>query len=352
MSNPSTARIRPQRRHFTGFALAAVVALTPFAEASAQQLPSKRVSSAEQRPAVAMQQIIEQAEALELPQTGTAPTAGIASLRRTGPRISVPGVAPKQAAATGRRHVVRTMRKLRSRVRQNGPWAGPFNANPNLQVGKLFFDVKPGPGKVWSHCSATAVNSENRSLVITAGHCVYDHETASWSEHVQFCPGYERRCALGVWHARTMYTTNRWYYGQDWADDAAVVLVDRNRRGLLVDAVGGQGINFNDYVGLARHAFGYPAADRRWPAYRYDGEDLIYCPGADRYSAGVIVIGCTMTGGASGGPWLSGFGLNGMGYVNGVNSHKPGSRKASGKVVASPYFDAGEAELFQSARAA
>jgi V8-like Glu-specific endopeptidase len=351
MSKPSTTRISPQRGRLAGLAIAVAVALTPAAEASAQQPTSKRVEPSEQRREFPMQQIIERAEALEMPQHATPAAAGIASERPSGPRISVPGVAPKQAAAAIQRTAGMTLKSSR-RLRQNGAWTGPFNANPNLQVGKLFFDVKPGPGKVWSHCSATAVNSENRSLVITAGHCVYDHETASWSEHVQFCPGYERRCALGVWHARTMYTTNRWYYGQDWADDAAVVLVDRNRRGLLVDAVGGQGINFNDYVGLARHAFGYPAADRRWPAYRYDGEDLIYCPGADRYSAGVIVIGCTMTGGASGGPWLSGFGLNGMGYVNGVNSHKPGSRKASGKVVASPYFDAGEAELFQSARAA
>jgi hypothetical protein len=346
MSKPSTTRISPQRGRLAGLAIAVAVALTPAAEASAQQPTSKRVEPSEQRREFPMQQIIERAEALEMPQHATPAAAGIASARPSGPRISVPGVAPKQAAAAIQRTAGMTLKSSR-RLRQNGAWTGPFNANPNLQVGKLFFDVKPGPGVKWSHCSATAVNSENRSLVITAGHCLYEHRTASWSEHVQFCPGYEYGCGLGVWHARQLSITGRWYREQHFGDDVAAVVVNPNERGRLVDVVGGQGINFNDYVGLTRHAFGYPVSDWRWPSYRYDGEDLIHCPGKDRYSSGVIAIACTMTGGASGGPWLGRFDVNGVGYVNGVNSYKP-----RGEVVASPYFDAAEARLFQSTRAA
>jgi V8-like Glu-specific endopeptidase len=33
--------------------------------------------------------------------------------------------------------------------------------------------VQQGAGEDWRQCSATAVSSQNKSLVITAGHCVY-----------------------------------------------------------------------------------------------------------------------------------------------------------------------------------
>jgi hypothetical protein len=348
MSAQAATRIKPQRRRLAGLALAALIALTAAAEADAAP-PSKRVVDTSDTP---IQRIIDQAEPAEVPQTPSAsPSAGIASLRERGKRLSVPGVAAKGAHAASALANTARRKTRRKRVRRNGPWRGAYNANPNLQIGRLFFDQKPGPGEDWTHCSATAVNSENRSLVATAGHCVYDGFTGTWSENIKFCPGYERRCKLGVWHARHVFTTNRWFAAADFNEDMAVVLVSPNRSGYLVDAVGGQGITFNENVGLARHAFGYPASDSRWPAYRYSGKDLIYCPGTDVAWGGSIVIPCTMTGGASGGPWISGFDSSGLGYVNGINSNKPGPRKTGAKIMASPYLGEAEAALFQYTRA-
>lgn len=348
MSTRTAPHVQPQRRRLTGLALAALVALTAAAEADAAP-PSKRIVDTSDTP---IQQIIDKAEPAELPQTpATPPAAGIASLREHGKPLSVPGVAPKRADAASAIANAARNRKRRKRVRQNGPWRGAHNVNPNLQIGRLFFDQQPGPGESWTHCSATAVNSENRSLVATAGHCVYDGFTGTWSENIMFCPGYERRCNLGVWNARAVYTTNAWFAAADFNEDMAVVLVSPNQSGYLVDVVGGQGITFDQNVGLARHAFGYPVSDRRWPAYRYSGEDLIYCPGTDRYAAGSIVIACTMTGGASGGPWISNFDSSGLGYVNGINSNKPGPRRTGAKIMASPYLGQAEAALFQYTRA-
>jgi hypothetical protein len=337
----------PQHRRLAGLALAALIALTAAADATAAP-PSKRVADGTDTP---MRQIVEQAEPAEVPQAPlTPPTAGIARLPERGKPLSVPGAAPVRATNAVRAHTARR-RKRRKRVRQNGAWRGAYNTNPNLQIGRLFFDQQPGPGEDWSHCSGTAINSENRSLVATAGHCVFDTFTGTWSENIMFCPGYERGCKLGVWHARTAYTTNAWFAAADFNEDMAVVLVRPNHRGYLVDVVGGQGITFNQNVGLARHAFGYPASDSRWPAYRYSGEDLIYCPGTDYYTAGSIVIACTMTGGSSGGPWISNFDSSGLGYLNGINSNKPGPRKTGAKVMASPYLGEAEASLFQYTRA-
>jgi V8-like Glu-specific endopeptidase len=350
MSTRNSTRTRPQRRRLAGLALAALITLAPAADAAAD-IPSRQVGPAEKP--VAMDRILEEANPLPVPQTAGLPAAAIAAERPSGPRIAVRGTAPRSARSGAMKRKSKRARRARKRGRlvQNGPWGGTFNTNPNLQIGKLYFDVQPGPGVRWSHCSATAVNSENRSLVMTAGHCVYDPSTGAWSEDLRFCPGYERGCGLGVWRARHIFTTPGWYRSGSWADDTAVVLVNPNASGNLVDVVGGQGITFNENVGLDRHAFGYPAADSRWPRYRYDGEDLIYCRGRDRYSAGNLIIGCTMTGGSSGGPWLSGFDSTGLGYLNGVNSHKPGPRPQSGKVVASPYFGNAENILFQTARA-
>lgn len=347
MSTRTTIQIQPQRRRLAGLALAALIVLTSAGEAGAAP-PSKHVGP---RTSTPMQRIIEQAVPAEVPQT-EAPAfgAGIASLRERGPRLSVPGTAPAQAdAAVAQARAAK--RKRKKRVRQNGAWRGAYNANPNRQIGRLFFDTKPGPGEEWTHCSATAVNSENRSLVATAGHCIFDAFTGTWYENIMFCPGYERGCKLGVWKARQVYTTNNWFAAADFNDDMAVVLVSPNESGYLVDAVGGQGITFNDNVGLVRHAFGYPVSDSRWPAYRYSGEDLIYCPGVDSYAAGSIVIRCTMTGGASGGPWISSFDSSGLGYLNGINSNKPGPRKTGAKIMASPYLGNAEAALFQYTRA-
>jgi hypothetical protein len=245
---------------------------------------------------------------------------------------------------------------------QNGAWTGAFNQAPNRQIGVLFFDTKIGNGEVWSHCSATAINSENRSTVVTAGHCVFNPDpdengrvdgNGYWYEHVQFCPGYQYGCKLGRWHSRAMWTTPSWFYGSganrayDWRDDVAMVVVKSNpSKGLLVNAVGAQGIAFNESVGIMRHAFGYPASDWRFPAFVYDGKDLIYCRGRDVYAAGRVLIACTMTGGASGGPWLIRPNASWGGYVNSVNSHKE-----SGPTMSGPYFGSAEQELFRYVRA-
>ena len=166
----------------------------------------------------------------------------------------------------------------------NAPfWPLAYNANPNRQVGKLFFYDPVGKRNSW--CSATAITSANKSTVVTAGHCVYNPDpdnnsiidgNGKWMTNFQFCPGYENSCKLGTWTYRRASTTNNWFYGYsntkkyDFRDDVAVVLLNKDASGrFLTNAVGGQGMWFNGPTNVWRTAIGYPATDTRFPGYTY-----------------------------------------------------------------------------------
>ncbi len=231
------------------------------------------------------------------------------------------------------------------------------------------------PATSYGHCTATAINTPNRSTVVTAGHCVFNPDpdkngrvdgNGYYYEDFQFCPGYEdatasNRCTLGLWKFRVANVTPNWFYGvnglYDWQDDFAVVVMKTNTQGYLTNIVGGQGITFNQAAGRFRTLLGYPAPDTRWPAYSFTGHDLYYCQGVDQLGRGNITmhVPCTMTGGASGGPWLDWVNTSWMGYVNGVNSHKVDPAftydpyyTVGATWMGSPYLGNAERDLFNA----
>ena len=332
--------------------------------------PSKTVSPSEEArgKAVAAEKVVREAKPHPAPEQkgngngGNPHDNGPQS--PSGPAERISGVAPGDTAAGSEASLSDSAAGGNDQgyssngTAQNSAWPYSYYSNPNRQVGKLYFDTQPGAGERWSWCSATAVNSENKSLVLTAGHCVFRPDpdgdgrvtgNGFWYEHFQFCPGYEYGCKLGVWNYRTVSTTWSWHGGvngyYDFRDDVAVLLVHPNSNGYLVNYVGGQGIAFNEPTNLYRYAMGYPASDSRWPNYSYSGQDLIYC-GNQSYNDGTYVgsmwMNCTMTGGSSGGPWLTYVGSSWLGYVNSVNSHKP----YGGPWMNGPYFDGQESSLF------
>jgi hypothetical protein len=346
----------------------AVLSLAGLASASpalagarqAASSPSHKVTAVELRVAqkTPILQIERIAQALPTPVATEQSAAAAAADGPHGTPVSVDGTPASPAAVAAASGLARPAATATAAAvtGQDGAWTGAYNANPNLQIGKLIFDDQPGAGVHWNWCTATAINTPNRSFVVTAGHCLYHPDPDNnglvdgngyWNESVQFCPGYEFGCKLGTWFARRLSTTNKWFYGgagraYDWSDDMGVVLVNPNSSGYLVNYVGGQGITFNQNVNLYRNAFGYPVTDSRWPQFTYSGQDLIYSKGYDTYySNGTMTIPSTFVGGASGGPWLSWVASNWMGYVNSVNSHKPGTYVEGG-----PYFGAAEQQLY------
>ncbi|MFG1702162.1 trypsin-like serine peptidase [Nonomuraea sp. M3C6] len=182
-------------------------------------------------------------------------------------------------------------------------------------TGRIFFTTQ---GRNAS-CSGTAVTSANKSVVLTAGHCV--KLSGAFHTNWVFVPGYTNgNRPLGTWAATKLLTTQQWNASEDINFDVAAAVVAPLQGRTLVDAVGGQGVAFNQARRQQMYAFGYPAAAP------YDGSKLIYCSGRtfdDFLMSDDQGLTCNMTGGSSGGPWMLNFNEStGLGTQNSVNSFK------------------------------
>ncbi|MFE4831106.1 trypsin-like serine peptidase [Streptomyces sp. NPDC056672] len=208
----------------------------------------------------------------------------------------------------------------------------PYGDNA-AEAGKLFFD---GPGGSMV-CSATVVEDPahpgQSNMVWTAGHCVHAGKSGGWYRNLAFVPSYnndglsgaelesaakEKVAPHGVWWADWAQTSEQWIAqgastgGQGAPYDFAVIHVTPEK--------GGDGKSLEETVGSAlpvefnapatpsiesMTATGYPAAPP------FDGQQLFQCedkPGRLSLNADdptMYRVGCTMTGGSSGGGWVA-----------------------------------------------
>jgi V8-like Glu-specific endopeptidase len=199
-------------------------------------------------------------------------------------------------------------------------------------AGKVFFDSPQGT----MVCSATVVadpaNPGKSNMVWTAGHCVHAGKKGGWYRNIAFVPSYndagksaeelqnatkEEVAPYGVWWGDWAQTSDQWIEqggatgGDGAAYDFAVIHVTPEK--------GSGGKSLEETVGSALPvdfkapavpetesltATGYPAAAP------YDGQKLYQCedkPGRLSLNASdptMYRIGCTMTGGSSGGGWV------------------------------------------------
>jgi hypothetical protein len=220
------------------------------------------------------------------------------------------------------------------------PWTG-HNA-VNRTVGRLFFTDH---GEDVS-CTATVVDSANRSTVVTAGHCVEggnligeDHQ---WAANEMFVPGYrDGHAPYGKFAGRAAVEDARRLL-DDGTDsrlftlDQAFVVLGPNTRGQLVqDAVGtAQRIGFDRPGDANVVQFGYPRAasdPARSGLPEYTGERLAFCTGRAQRATGTTDFpeapdqwgtACVMGGGSSGGPRVRDLNPHtGIGTVVGDNTH-------------------------------
>lgn len=215
------------------------------------------------------------------------------------------------------------------------PWTG--GGNVVATAGRVFFTV----GGRDASCSGNAVTSENKSTVITAGHCV--KYQGSWHADWIFVPAYHQgEAPYGEWPAVSTHTTPQWHATEDIDYDIGAAVVRSVDGQRLTDVVGGQGIAFNQPRGQRTYAFGYPAADP------YDGSRLVYCAGTtfnDYFFSNDLGLNCDMTGGSSGGPWFIGFDpQRGTGMQNSVNSF---GYVFLPDVMFGPYFGDAARQLYQ-----
>ncbi len=239
-----------------------------------------------------------------------------------------------------------------------------YRTFPYSLTGKLFF-VIPGAGTFV--CSASSVNSENRSVVWTAGHCVVSPTERGPVFHTNllFVPGYKGQatCGLtpfGCWTAKARGSLGGWANSGLFEYDHGVMVANLGGNGLPRKV--GVRIGFLGFVAnIAQdqhwHAHGYPAAAP------FSGVHHEICtaqlavtdqptgiPFVDPETSG---IGCDQTGGTSGGPWVINFsGLGGAtNLLNGNNSYRYGGGGVQNLRLYGPYFGAGAINLRNAAQA-
>jgi V8-like Glu-specific endopeptidase len=211
------------------------------------------------------------------------------------------------------------------------PTALPYAVN-----GRLF--VRQGRER--GYCSATAIDSPSRKLVLTAAHCVnsgprFPNGDNAWSSFLQFVPAYSGTTApFGAFiaHRRSVFALRQWVEFGNPNFDVGAVVMGPNAEGVNVaDAVGGGAAIATD---LSRRqdfqTFGYPGKVR-WmqgcdSPYVGDDASTYRIPGPP-----TIAIRCHWAPGASGGGWLIEDGT----AINGVTSY--GQRRDRLHTF-SPYF--------------
>jgi len=193
-------------------------------------------------------------------------------------------------------------------------WAGASSSPPATTSGKVFFVGAGGGNYV---CSGSTVNSGGKNLVFTAGHCVAEGGTGRWYNTAPwiFVPGYNNGNApYGQWTARQLWTRTAWLNNGNRAEDIGAAVMFTNGSGTrIVDAVGGQGIEWNYPLSQYQFQLGYPSGAP------FNGQLLKYCTGNSYNDGGHNGINCNMTEGASGGPWLDDFDGT-FGWLDSVNS--------------------------------
>jgi V8-like Glu-specific endopeptidase len=211
------------------------------------------------------------------------------------------------------------------------PAVPPYSVN-----GRLF--VRQGKGR--GFCSATAIDTPSRQLVLTAGHCVNTgpeppNGHAVWSSFLEFIPAYSGGVApfgAFVAHRKSVFALKQWTEFGNPNFDVGALVVSPNAEGIdVADAVGGGAALATD---LSRRqdfqTFGYPGSSRWMQGCEspYVGDDVLTyrIPGPP-----TIAIGCHWVPGASGGGWLIEEGT----AIDGLTSYgKRGDRRHT----FSPYF--------------
>lgn len=203
-------------------------------------------------------------------------------------------------------------------------------------IGRLFLRQ----GKRRAVCSATAIDSPSRRLVLTAGHCVnsgpeFPYGKSVWSSFLLFVPAYSGTTApfgAFITHRRQVFAPRQWVRFGNPNFDIGAIVVQPNAEGVNVaDAVGGGAEIATD---LSRRqefqTFGYPGRTRWMQGCEspYIGDDVLTfrLPGPP-----TIAIDCFWPPGSSGGGWLIEEGAR----INGLNSYV---KRRDFAHTFSPYF--------------
>jgi V8-like Glu-specific endopeptidase len=192
---------------------------------------------------------------------------------------------------------------------------------PYKAIGRLVFSVPGGS----SSCSASVISPNN--IIVTAAHCVYDTVNNRWYSNWVFAPAWRNGSApYGTFAGNSARVLTAWVNASGTLRryDVALIRLSNNSAGRPVTYyTGNLGRSWNYNYVQSLFAFGYPSNlgnglySRACAAESFNG-------GTD-----VLGMGCNMTYGSSGGPWIRVFAPYTSGAVNYVNSVVSGGTPGS-----------------------
>ncbi|MCO5761606.1 MAG: Ig-like domain-containing protein [Chromatiaceae bacterium] len=209
----------------------------------------------------------------------------------------------------------------------NAEWTG--DGQVQAAVGRLYFEMPSNSRRTrWTGyvCSGSVVDdaADDRSVILTAAHCVYDDANKAFARNVMFIPdqasttggGTDLNCgndpygcwvpAFGVvdanWTTRTFPDNIPWDYAFYVVSDTGAHS-GAGSYGALDAATGALALSFAPPLydesgdGDFTHALGYSYSED--PNFMYCAEDM-----TTEGTANWWLPSCGLSGGSSGGPWI------------------------------------------------
>jgi V8-like Glu-specific endopeptidase len=174
--------------------------------------------------------------------------------------------------------------------------------------------------------------------VFTAGHCVFDRNSAGWATNVLFRAQFNNGAQVGEWALPSLASLRGWTENEDFVYDMAMGVAARPIRPVTGKA--GYIANVGQIQGQIK-SIGYPA--EVIPGFDFNGRRMWECDGTyiDTQNQ-IMAMNNNMTGGCSGGPGM--YRQSDRLYAIWVNSFR---FRSEPNILRSPYFGRGFTNLIQ-----
>jgi V8-like Glu-specific endopeptidase len=147
----------------------------------------------------------------------------------------------------------------RERFLRAHPPTGTPTAEPagfGKRVGALFSHDTKGD----HFCTASAVDSPNRNLIITAAHCVHSGEGGGYLSDLVFVPGYRNGNApYGIWKVKAQFVDKRWAAGSDPDLDVGFAVLQPLNGRNIADVLGSNLLGIDQGFDNIVRVTGYPS---------------------------------------------------------------------------------------------
>lgn len=155
-------------------------------------------------------------------------------------------------------------------------------------------------------CSASVISGKN--IVVTAAHCCYTRGQG-WRSNFRFYPAYRsgQHPTYGSFPWASARILTSWINRGARQDDVCLISLGNNNAGRPVTYyTGWLGRQWNWPSIRSLHALGYPGNIGGGSSMQLCAAES-FSPSAACGGATVLNLGCNMTYGASGGPWINGY---------------------------------------------